>query len=445
MTPVFELPTIKEFFAVFGKLRDLLYDSDTKEAKTLTTYARNCLDTDIRFSESRCSKGLPVAMSAYQDGLPTHFTREYHERKLAQALQVFALQARGPALYDYASQLKEECDRYWKNGHQMCEVLSLTGNNCINPIHKALPEEEEFVPEVDSGDVSKHLSQEMPHCSNYKLLSACNCGRRQLAREDPFTVKAANHEFYSTASYKCSCGHLERIDFPVFEPSIVDVKAAIPVPKSLFYPFDSRRSSYSPPPTHGSDQEFQSQPEHGSFTNLSQTSIPGDSHDQSKNDHSTAENATEEDKTDGDEAEESLDEEDEDEEDDYTDDDFPDMLDTFRSYLTIGKQSSTTEYLPGMLHTLSPTGLLPEFSSWSLVCLGPSSLYSHNLGLQDQPGFISGTNFLLPWDVTVKLEHTGHMPPLWEGKRPPGIKNKKNLKGTAYKCSTVKILMMIVL
>jgi hypothetical protein len=71
------------------------------------------------------------------------------------------------------------------------------------------------------------------------------------------------------------------------------------------------------------------------------------------------------------------------------------------------RQPSTTEYLPGMLHAASPAGLLPQFPSWSLVCLGPSSLYSHNLGLQDQQqaGLLGGSAYLLPWDVTVRLEH----------------------------------------
>jgi Uncharacterized conserved protein (DUF2146). len=71
------------------------------------------------------------------------------------------------------------------------------------------------------------------------------------------------------------------------------------------------------------------------------------------------------------------------------------------------RQPSTTEYLPGMLHVASPAGLLPQFPSWSLVCLGPSSLYSHNLGLQDQQqaGLLGGSAYLLPWDVTVRLEH----------------------------------------
>lgn len=77
------------------------------------------------------------------------------------------------------------------------------------------------------------------------------------------------------------------------------------------------------------------------------------------------------------------------------------------------RQPSTTEYLPGMLHTESPAGLLPQFSSWSLVCLGPSSLYSHNLGLQHQAGILPNSAFLLPWDVTVRLEHQKERGPLW--------------------------------
>lgn len=46
----------------------------------------------------------------------------------------------------------------------------------------------------------------------------------------------------------------------------------------------------------------------------------------------------------------------------------------------IYRQPSTTEYLSGMVHTMSPAGLLPQFPSWSLVCIGHSSVYSHNSG-----------------------------------------------------------------
>lgn len=71
------------------------------------------------------------------------------------------------------------------------------------------------------------------------------------------------------------------------------------------------------------------------------------------------------------------------------------------------RQPSTTEYLSGMVNTLSPVGLLPQFPSWSLVCIGHSSVYAHNSGLPEhiQSGFLSGANFLLPWDVQVRLEN----------------------------------------
>ena len=57
------------------------------------------------------------------------------------------------------------------------------------------------------------------------------------------------------------------------------------------------------------------------------------------------------------------------------------MTDTQDLQTTSHLDVSTTEYLPCMLHVNSPKGILPRYSSWSLVCLGPSSLYSHNSGI----------------------------------------------------------------
>jgi len=44
------------------------------------------------------------------------------------------------------------------------------------------------------------------------------------------------------------------------------------------------------------------------------------------------------------------------------------------------RQHSTTEYLPGMLHSNSPPGLLPKFPSWSLLQLGEYASYSPSTG-----------------------------------------------------------------
>lgn len=90
------------------------------------------------------------------------------------------------------------------------------------------------------------------------------------------------------------------------------------------------------------------------------------------------------------------------------------------------KQPSTTEYLPTMLNSESPPGLLPRFSSWSLICLGSSSIYSHNIGLQHQSGMLSSSGYLLPWDVTVRLEHQKEKGTLW----PASADKGKNLQIT---------------
>ena len=40
---------------------------------------RDDLETEIMFSELRCKKILPSAMAAYREGLPQHYTTEYHQ------------------------------------------------------------------------------------------------------------------------------------------------------------------------------------------------------------------------------------------------------------------------------------------------------------------------------------------------------------------------------
>ena len=61
--------------------------------------------------------------------------RAYHETKLAHAMAVFEMHARGPLFDEFSEKLQIECDKHWKAGRQMCQVLSLTGNPCTNPIH----------------------------------------------------------------------------------------------------------------------------------------------------------------------------------------------------------------------------------------------------------------------------------------------------------------------
>ena len=61
---------------------------------------------------------------------------------------------------------------------------------------------------------------------------------------------------------------------------------------------------------------------------------------------------------------------------------------------------STEVYLPGMIHSESQPGLLPRFSSWSLISIGKNTHYSVHNGL-NQPGLLTNHNHLIPWDIIV--------------------------------------------
>uniref|UniRef100_A0A914WIP1 Nonsense-mediated mRNA decay factor SMG8 n=1 Tax=Plectus sambesii TaxID=2011161 RepID=A0A914WIP1_9BILA len=61
-------------------------------------------------------------------------------------------------------------------------------------------------------------------------------------------------------------------------------------------------------------------------------------------------------------------------------------------------------YLEGMPHSQSPSGLDPLYPSWAVVCVGSSSIYTHATGLRDMPNFSHGSQYLLPWDVTLKVD-----------------------------------------
>nr|CAD7597733.1 unnamed protein product [Timema genevievae] len=372
----FEVPQASLWFDVAGKLFSL-FMTEGKLKQGLTTL-RNLLDTDIKFSEGRCGKVLPLATASYQENLPSHYTRDYHERKLAHAVSVFAVHARGPLFEQYVTQLERECDRHWKNGRQMCEVLSLTGNPCTNPLHRGGGEGagggelqgEAKNADDDLDEESRDLTQlpMMEHSSGVRYVAACNCGRKQGPREDPFTVRGANYEYYQLLAEDCGCCDLETIRFPVFQPSTQDFKAAqlfSNINKTVRKDSTSRCADGPGFVSGGSDLH----PEEAVSRLSLQPPKEQDGHEIVIQ-VSDADSDSGKDKA-------------------------------------LLRQPSTTEYLPGMLHADSPSGLLPQFPSWSLVCLGPSSLYSHNLGLQDQQqaGLLGGSAYLLPWDVTVRLQH----------------------------------------
>jgi protein SMG8 len=62
--------------------------------------------------------------------------------------------------------------------------------------------------------------------------------------------------------------------------------------------------------------------------------------------------------------------------------------------------ASTEVYLVGLLNSESKPGLLPLFSSWSLISIGRNTSYNPQTGL-NQPGFLPNHNFLIPWEIVI--------------------------------------------
>ncbi|KAM6907363.1 nonsense-mediated mRNA decay factor SMG8 [Xenentodon cancila] len=354
----FELPTYNKWVQVASRLYQVLITNTDEEIAELATKVQSqvkvlegFLDADAKFSENRCQKALPLAHSAYQSNLPHNYTTTVHKNQLAQALRVYSQHARGVAFQRYALQLHEDCYKFWSNGHQLCEERSLTDQHCVHKFH-LLPQPGEK-PDMD------HNPPILNHNSRGRSTSSCNCGRKQAPREDPFDVQAANHDFYQMLEEKC-CGKLERIDFPVFQPSTPD-----PAPAS-------NQAQRLPCEGSGDAERLKEQSTTHSHTpgdtSLSLALSLGQSTD-------------------------SL--------GPYADGDGPETQVQQKRPSLIDRQPSTVEYLPGMMHSGCPKGLLPKFSSWSLVKLGPAKSYNCHTGLE-QPGFLPGSSFLLPWDLVIR-------------------------------------------
>ncbi|KAG9492658.1 hypothetical protein GDO78_000905 [Eleutherodactylus coqui] len=369
----FELPTYLKWANVALKLYEVIIENKDDDPpafpggyppkllanmKVLEGY----LDADTKFSENRCQKALPMAHSAYQSNLPHNYTTTVHKNQLAQALRVYSQQARGPAFQKYAIHLNEDCYKFWSSGHQLCEERSLTDQHCVHKFH-LLPKAGEKI-EPDRNPPILY------HNSRARSTGNCNCGKKQAPREDPFDIKGANYDFYQMLEEKC-CGKLDHIDFPVFEPSTPD-----PAPAKNEAPSTSQEGDVEGEKL--KDKEPQTQ---GESTSLSLALSLGQSTDslgtypadpQAGGDNVDAPGHGTEEK--GEKR--------------------PSLVD---------RQASTVEYLPGMMHSNCPKGLLPKFSSWSLVKLGPAKSYNFHTGL-DQLGFIPGTNYLMPWDIVIRTK-----------------------------------------
>lgn len=361
------------------KTADALYAFLTASSSVenrLSSALAGLADVDATFSQNRCAKAMPQAVATYKEGLPQHYLQSYHRGKLLQAMSLFSVQGRGYAVPKYAELLAEECTSYWQSGRQICEEISLTGHSCTNRKHKVsgsggLPDmtraDAAAAAAEDDDKKSKKILPTMAHSSGVSFTSACNCGRRQAARDDPFTLADANCGFYAELEEDC-CKDLEHVAFPAYEQASADFTAK----------------------TTGLTRSASSLKELKAAAAAAASSAAKDGGAIASSSADGAEKALE-----------SLDL--------NAADPAKDTLATLAltsssaaaKRQSLGAAAAAVECIAHMLTKETPPGKLPAVASWSLVLLGNSSLYSHTTGVQ-QPGFASSSKFLLPWDIPLK-------------------------------------------
>ncbi|XP_067947573.1 nonsense-mediated mRNA decay factor SMG8-like [Watersipora subatra] len=361
---------LKRWFKLASHLYTLLVSSlrngqDTPKLCTVFSSLKSTIEVEQRFSETRCHKVMQLAENAYQDNLPEHYTEGVHEEQLAKARHVMIASGRGPALQTYLTRLKKDCTSYWENGHRLCESVSLSGNHCIHPLHR-LPDQ----PITDE-------NEKLPcsdHSTSASFTVACNCGRTTKNTGDLFTAKYANHILYEEMSVDC-CSTLESVAFPVYSAPVISTTAPTATPSSS-QPTSPKAKAESTDAEVLTDKMasltiFKLKQEEEELTTMS------DQHSYC-NSLSQGHHRPEVSKTDASVTEESS--------------------ETTADEVVEGTKSG---YLDHMLTNTSIKGLLPDYPSWALTCLGTYSSYNPSSGL-DQPGFLSSSNFLLPWEVIIK-------------------------------------------
>lgn len=432
----FETPSLKNWIKVANKLYKLFFDlgmntNDNAAAlKTPSTASREKpvtvriaemkkqirpqIDPDTHFSESRCSKLVSLAVVTYQNSLPSHYTSKVHNIQLTQALAYYNLHARGPAREQYEKIVQSECEGFWNDGRRLCEVKSLTGRHCIHRFH-LLPPDHKTPAQPDSNPPI------MQHSSRSRSVAASNCGRMQHSRDDPFTLREANHDFYVALDSRAQAiPESDVYKFPVYAFELDDAECSessafnMPADSSEFIheirdetstlsskfaelSFDEDTQT-SPDSKHDVEEEVA---EEADEELLPDVSMQEDEHEhnalsQSSNLHNKralsdynyslsqhshdgmAVSACEE--SDADYGSTGFTEEDPEvpPEDMYTD---------------------------GMVHSQIGDRVLPVFSSWSLVRIGHFMAYSPSFGLE-MPGFLPNKNYLVPWDISPSKDDT---------------------------------------
>ena len=298
--------------------------------------------------------------------------------------------------------LAADCMAHWQAGRQRCEELSLTGNNCTHRRH-TVPGASSTDTQPGSGD--KRALPSLQCCSGVQYIAACNCGRRQANREDPYKLVDANYNFYQLLEEEC-CKDLERVEFPVYVPTKVNL---VPTEKIKLENIENKEKTSDLPDIVFEDTSEEDK-ERDEVEHVERVDTPAE--DDAEIILEIMENL-------------------------HVDGKSPNKVSSLLS-----RNSSQAEFLTHMKTLGSGPGLRPEFPSWSLVMLGSSHVYSHSSGLGAQPGFMSSSKFLLPWEIPLTKISAEELADKW----PNIVENaakRASLRGAEEPVDTNKVTVKV--
>ncbi|KAL7063438.1 hypothetical protein AAHC03_0380 [Spirometra sp. Aus1] len=303
-------------------------------------------------------------------------------------------------------------------------------------------------PHAEEDQSTLHLAV-MRHRSDLKFISSCNCGRQQAPRPDPFDYREANWEFYNSLALSC-CSKLNSValapDFlnnpgHHFTTTTSADDASLTVDEAPTVSVNVTLAAADPAIVHeetknkkleDGDLAFGDEGEEDGSGDLGEAFFNANDEFASENEASTSESSVAFEHPSSSLAGDRVDAEglktaDEDPGDAESQDSetpfvtprggshHPGRSDQSEGEEVEAEKEGQTAPTPQRLShprkipvafydampTLGlPPGHLPLYASWAIHTLGKYFSYSHSSGFA-YPGFLRGSNFLLPWDVQL--------------------------------------------
>lgn len=272
-----------------------------------------------------------------------------------------------------------------------CEAISMMGNPCVKKAHPTF------------GDLTVPEARWVAHDTGDTLLSTCICGRKQAVRQEPFSVKEANYDFYENSKFTC-CRRLWKYQFQVYQEDSDEKEVRfIQLNEWLTYLFFQEilwaaRESNSFRETKKTvrredeladddelvvpmtDSLVEDEGSEDDTQLSSQSSLPSSDEEMYVRPLSSRREDYDSTKTELDLAVEHA--------------------KRLQQLEKAGKMNDFSLDVPNSL----TAGKLPLFPSWHLTSLGDSSSYSHGSGLKNQPNFKIGGDYLLPVIVFLDVD-----------------------------------------